>query len=147
MSSEQVVQDFISAYNAHDFDRLTSLLAVNFFFSPEGDVVLPAPAYITASAALTTGFPDFTLTVAHSQVKDDQVIVLMKDSEATHTGRFAYPVPHYPVVQATGNRVHFKGFNWIFTLRDNKIAELRLDMPPDAGMDNVLKQLGVQPPR
>lgn len=146
MSSMQVVQEFVAAINAHDVNRLKSVLAEDFIFRPEGDVRLPAPAYIGTVVALTTGFPDFTLTANTYQIEGDQVVVPMQDNEATHTGRFAYPVPNYPVVEATGRRVHFKGFNWIFTVRENQIAELRLDLPPDAGMDNVLTQLGIQPP-
>ncbi len=146
MSSKQVVEDFIAAYNAHDFNRLRLLLTDDFVFRPEGDVRLPAPAYIVASTAIIEAFSDFTLTASGYQVDGTQVMVSIQDHEATHGGRFAYPVPNYPVVEATGRRVQFKGFDWIFTVRENKIAELQFDMPPDAGMDNVLRQLGVQPP-
>lgn len=146
MSSEKLVQDFIAAYNAHDFDRLKLLLTDDFVFRPEDDVRLPAPAYIVASTAITEAFPDFKLTASSYHVNGVEVTVSIQDSEATHTGRFAYPVPNYPAVEPTGRRIHFKGFNWIFTILANKIAELRLDMPPDAGMDNILKQMGVQPP-
>jgi ketosteroid isomerase-like protein len=141
MAAREVVERYLELLANKDVDRAGEHLAADFIYRPEGDVRVPKDHYLTAVRAIFTALPDFALYISGWQVADDHVSVQV-GGEGTHTGTFAYPVPGFPVVEATGNRVHRPPFEWVFTVDNDQIVELVFHMVPGASARDMLRQMG-----
>lgn len=145
MSFEQIVRETLSAIGAHDLSKAaaytTDDLTVN-----DPALNLPHPldkrAFFAQMNAILQAFPDWKYNVRAITAQNDQVIATV-EAIATHTNPLQ--LLGMPSIPATGRRVCVPD-QFIFTMKDDRIAAITVNSPANGGAAEMWRQLGITLP-
>ena len=90
--------------------------------------------------ALYAGFPDSHYENAPPEIRGDTIVVRWRQG-GTHTGAFV--LPGIEPVLATGKSVQIPEQQFFYTIRGDKIVQIRPDAIPGGAPVGILEQIGV----
>lgn len=133
-------EENIAAWNAHDADRLLSLLSDDIVWHDVGN---PEPlrgkeAVRQFAQGWFSAFPDIELTVKNRVITEDQVAAEVEFA-GTNNGPLQIS-PNTPAIPVTGKKVTGKG-TYFVRIRNGKAVEVHTY--PDAA--GLMMQLGLMP--
>jgi predicted ester cyclase len=147
MTPEQVVRDFLSEFETSGVEKATTYLTDDAVISTVNPPTQGGKAaFIGQGTLIKEAMPDYRWGVQQMTTDGNQVAVKMRWT-GTHTGPFRLSafVPGAPDVPATGKEVSVPD-NFVFTVRGDKISGMHIDSGPNAGLFEMLRQLGVKLP-
>jgi ketosteroid isomerase-like protein len=145
MGAADIIQRYIAAWETQDFDVMDECLADDF------QVVGPAPQplgkrwVVADTKARWAAFPDWKFNMRLVEERGN-VVEMVSRVTATHTGTLVAPIPGMPPIPPTGKAIVQPEEKTIFTLRGDKIVEMRVESVPGGGYPGILKQMGVEMP-
>jgi ketosteroid isomerase-like protein len=142
MHAQQVVEQYLNAVTRGAIEEAAGLLADDLVYQPDEHVRVPKAVYLQAVQAIHTAMPDVTYRISGWRLDGDRVTVNM-GGEGTHTGVFAFPAPGFPVVQPTGKPIRLAASEWVFTVQDEAITQIVVDVAPGGSALDILSQMGV----
>ena len=145
MSVEQTAQGVFAAIEARDFDRALSLLTDDFTFSGATPVPLNKHQWIGVHRALGAAMPDFSFGYQLVKAQGDHVSSSVSLT-GTHTQELVLPMPEFPRVAATGNKIALPKERIELSIKGNQVSALAVESVPDGGLLGILKQMGVAVP-
>jgi ketosteroid isomerase-like protein len=145
MSAADIVRQFIAAWEKQDFATMNDLLAPDF--QAVGAVPHPLDKrwLIADTKARWAAFPDWKF---NARVVEEQgnIVTIITNVVATHTGTLIAPVPGMLPIPPTGKVIRQPEEKTILTIRNNQIVEWKIESVPGGGYPGILKQLGVEMP-
>jgi predicted ester cyclase len=147
MSAEQVVRDFLSAFETDGVDAAVPYLADDMTLQ----VTYPPleggrDEFIGHGALIKAAMPDYRWGVQNMTAVGNQVTVTMRWS-GTHTGMLHLSAfaPGAPDIPPTGKKL-IVADKFVFTVMGDQITGVYVDSPPNGGLTGMLQQLGIQLP-
>ncbi len=141
MSVEQVARDIV--LNMANAEKVKALVTPD---ATASGGVLPKPIPVMEAmkvmAGLTTAFPDLRFDIQQVTVNGNEATVNAVWS-GTQTGPLNLPMPGMQPIAPTGKKVSVKDA-YVFTVRGDKVSQMRVESPADGGIPGALKQLGVK---
>ena len=147
MTPEQVVRDFLAEFETSGVEKATTYLTDDAVITAVNPPIQGGKAeFIGQGTLIKEAMPDYRWGVQQMTTHGEDVTVKLRWT-GTHTGPFRLSafVPGAPDVPATGKKVSVPD-NFVFTVRGDKISGMHIDSGPNAGLFEMLKQLGVSLP-
>jgi predicted ester cyclase len=147
MTPEQVVRDFLTAFEKSGAPAATPFLADNAVVNAVNPPIQGGrDLFIGLGTLLQGALPDYKWGVQQMTTQGNNVTVTARWT-GTQTGPFKLGafMPGMPDVPASGKKVSVPD-KFIFTVTGDKISGLKIDSGPNGGLPEMLKQLGVQLP-
>jgi len=144
MNKRETVQALMDSVQKGDFAAARTMLADDFSFSGPVPEPLNAEAWLGMSASLKAAFPDLNY---HFKVMgaDGDVVKSSAQLSGTHTAPFDLTNMHMGVIPATHKAFSAKVEKTKVTVKANKITTWAVESTEGAGLQAILKQLGVMP--
>ena len=144
MNKRETVQALMDSVQQGDFENVKSMLADDFYFSGPIPEPINKEAWLGMSASLKTAFPDLNY---HFKVIGAEGDVVRSTSQlsGTHSGSFDLTNMHRGVIPATHKAFSAKLEKTKVTVKENKITTWAAEPTEGAGLQAILKQLGVKP--
>jgi SnoaL-like domain len=145
MSNSDVARHAIDLLESQDFDGAAALMTDDFTF--EGPVAEPVDreGFIGLSRAMAAAFPDWTFQARDFRERGDTVTATVNVG-GTQTGTLSLPFLGLPDVAPTGSASATRTRPSQMTVRDGKLAGLRVDPVAGGGVPGILSGLGVSLP-
>jgi len=145
MNPKQLVEDFIQAFEAGDYDTCMSYFADGFEFSGPTPEPLSGAEWIGISRTLKMAFPDikYNLMVAGGEVNQVHVTTQLA---GTHTGDLNLTPMGFGVIPPTGKSFSNPKENGVVTVKGDKFTSYQIEPVEGGGLMGILSQIGVQPP-
>jgi predicted ester cyclase len=135
-----VIATYIEGLKTHDVDRIAQTVSDELeFVTPTK--TLTKNQFLQMLRALYGGFPDWHYDHDPSELCGDTVVVQWRQS-GTHTGTFV--LPGIDPVLATGKRVQIPQQRFFYTVRGDKIVQIRPDAILGGAPGGILEQIGVR---
>jgi predicted ester cyclase len=144
MNKRETVQALMDSVQQGDFVAARSMLADDFEFSGPVPEPINAEAWLGMSASLKIAFPDLNY---HFKVMgaDGDVVKSSAQLSGTHSGSFDLTNMHMGVIPATHKAFSAKLEKTKVTVKENKITTWAAEPTEGAGLQAILKHLGVKP--
>ena len=142
MSAQEVVQNYLSAFKAGDYDKSGSFLADDFTFSGPVPEPVGKDAYVIMKAAFSD--IDYGSGIVGGE---GNVVKVKYQLSGTHTGNLDLTSMGMDVIPATGKTFANKAEVFDFVVEGNKIASISAKPTEGAGLMAILAQIGVQIPQ
>jgi predicted ester cyclase len=146
MSTRDLAEAFIAAFEAGDFDTVASYLSDDFAFSGPTPQPVGKDEWIWMSKALKAGFPDLRYNIRVIGVEGD-VVRTVTQLTGTHTADLDLSFMGMGIIPASGERVLNPQEEGEATVEGNKIVAMHVYSTPETGLAGILTQLGVQLPQ
>jgi len=139
---EQIVRETLATISVHDLDKAAA------YFSDDLAVTDPVlklstpmdkARYIAQLNALFDAFPDWSYNVRATITQGDKVQVIVETS-GTHSNPLQ--LPGLDPIPATAKSFAIVD-QFVFTVTDNLVTAILIDSPPDGGMAEMHRQLGL----
>ena len=143
MKSSELVTTCMTAIESDDFKKAATLLSENFVL--EGPVPKPAgkKEFLDLMRALTGAIPDWAFNM--SRLKEDGNNVELDIAiTGTHTRELNLSFMGMPVTPATHRAIRLPKEHLTVAVKSNKISSIRVRPVPGAGVEGILKQIGVE---
>lgn len=140
MNEMNVVHDLMSGLDTGDLDKVSSLISDDFRF------YLPLPYPIEKLhimgflGTFKKAFPDWSYNFSNASVETGHVRGTVKPG-GTHSNDGS--LPGMPPVLATGKVITLPEIPVDFTVKNNKISELKIDQMPGGNFSNLMENLGI----
>ncbi|GII28994.1 ester cyclase [Planotetraspora mira] len=139
IGDQEVTDELIAAFNAHDVGKAASLFSPRATYVCPGGIAEGREEIASYLALYLEGFPDITLT-PHGKAETGDLVVLEWTVTSTHAGPFLLPTGE--IVPPTGRHVVVRGCD-LRTMDDGLIASQRvyydqLEMITQIGADRPL---------
>lgn len=147
MSAEQVVRDFLSAFEAGGVEPAIPYLATTMRLTMTNPPMNGGrDEFVGQGRVIKQAMPDFKWGVQTLTVSGNQVDVTLHPT-GTQTGVLALSafMPGAPDLPPTGKKVGAPD-HFVFTVNGDKIAGILIDSPAGGGLLGMLGQLGIQLP-
>jgi hypothetical protein len=142
MKASEVVKDFLTAIEKNDFKKAESLASKSCMVEGVGPTNLNITEFLGVHRALNTGLPDFRFNHKITKETTDQVDVTVRLT-GTHKKDMDAPIPGIGTIKATNKQVRMPEESVHFTVKNDKITNMRLQVVPEGGLPGLLKQIGV----
>lgn len=147
MSSAKLVNVFMDALEAKDFDTASSYLADDFLFSGWTPQPLDRAQFITVMGGLKEGIPNLAYnfhTVRDVQdVRQESRVKATVQMMGTQTESFILPPLGTPPIPQMAGSISMPDEQWNYTLENGKIARIVVGHVAGGGIQGLLHQLGV----
>lgn len=137
------LRDYMDGLRAHDLDKIAGTFA--------GDIRFVTPARTMARqqivdflSALYTGFPDWHYDNDPPEDLGDGRWRVKWRQGGNHTADLV--LPGFPTAPATGRRVAIPAHYFYYTVRDERLVEIRPDPVPGGAPRGIFEQIGVTLP-
>lgn len=147
MSTTTIAKAALDAWEAKDLHKTASLLADNFVLTGPAPEPLSKAAFLTFQKVHNDAFADWSFNARDFQ-EQGQVVRITIQITATHTGDFDVSKLGLPIppITATGKSRQWPQETLTFTVEDDKIAGLHVEIGPGGGVVGTLEWLGVKLP-
>lgn len=145
MSVTQLVQTFIDAFQAGDFDTAISMLSQDFQFSGPVPEPINAQQWMAIASIMKAAFPDINYNLNVLEAQGDKARISTQLT-GTHTGDFDLSMMGMGVIPATGKAFSNAKEEGEVTVSEGKLTAWNSPPTEGAGLMAVLAQLGVEPP-
>jgi predicted ester cyclase len=145
MSAEQVVRDFMSAFETKGVQDAIPYIADNVkVVSDNPPIEGGKNEFIGQGSLIKEAMPDYKWGIQNISTQGNEVTVSMRWS-GTHTGTFRLSsfVPGAPDIPPSGKKISVPD-KFIFTVSGNQISGLHIASGPTEGLGAMLQQLGIQ---
>lgn len=134
---------YMDGLRAHDVAKIGSS------FAPDCRFVTPVRTMDNAQTlafltALYTGFPDWHYDNDRPALQPDGTWAVWWRQGGTHTGTLAFP--GFPPVTATNRKVVIPPHNFYYTVRGDRLVQIRPDPVPGGAPRGIFQQVGVELP-
>jgi predicted ester cyclase len=146
MSTRDLAEAFIKAFEAGDFDTVASYLSDDFAFSGPTPQPVGKDEWIWMSKVLKAGFPDLRYNIRVIGVEGNVVRTVLQLT-GTHTADLDLSFMGMGIIPATGGRVSNPEEKGETTVEGDKIVAMHVHSTPETGLAGMLAQLGVQLPQ
>jgi predicted ester cyclase len=145
MNKREIVQSVMDSIQKGDFNNARTLLADDFQFSGPVPQSLNREAWLGISASLKTAFPDLDY---HFNIvgADDDVVRTTSQLSGTHRGSFDLTNMKMGVIPATNKAFSANLEKTNVTVKENKITSWAVESTQGAGLEAILKELGIKTP-
>lgn len=137
-----VLSTYFEGLKAHDVEKIGAAVAEDLSFV-SANRTLTKEQFLGMLRALYTAFPDWHYDYDGPEFRQYVIAVKFRQG-GSHTGTFA--MPGLSPVQATGKIVKIPEHYFFYTLRGDKIVEIRPEPVPGGAPGGILEQIGVQIP-
>jgi hypothetical protein len=145
MEPQELVNEFVSAFNAGDYDKLTGYLSDDFTFSGPVPEPLGAEMWLALSQALKGGMPDINFHL-HTMGGEGNVVNTGTIIEGTHTADLDLTPMGFGVIPASGQSVKLPHEAGKLTVEGDKIKSYEVESTEGGGLMGIMAQIGFQPP-
>jgi predicted ester cyclase len=145
MDTRALVEGFMEAFQAGDFDTAASYLSGDFQFSGPVPQPISGPEWMGMSVALKAAFPDINYNFQVVSVEGD-VVKTSTQLSGTHTGDLDLSAMGMGVIPATGVSFNNPAEEGEATVRGGKMTSLHINSVPGSGLAGILAQIGVEMP-
>ncbi len=140
MTNSDIANKLFAALDAKKWDEAAGYLTKDFKFTGPMPNPLNKDEFIAFQRAIHTGLPDFNHNASvASESKEGEIRGTVK---VTGNHRGVLEMPMIPKIEATNKRVELPKEKWTIQAADGKIKSLHVDVPPDGGFLNLLRQIG-----
>ncbi len=141
MNAKEIVKTLITALQSGAIDLAAQYMTDDFQLVGWMQQPLDRGEFLALQMQLDAGMPDFTYNLSDLNAHDNVVTGLIQIT-ATHTADLAFPQAGIPTIQMTGQAIGLPQVPVEFVLRDDKVAQMKMQNVPGGGMDGLLQQLG-----
>lgn len=134
-----VIWAYIAGLKSHDVDTIAETVSEDLAFVTPAKT-LTKGQFLQMLRALYTGFPDWHYEHAPPELRGAAIAVKWRQS-GTHTGTFA--LPGIEPVPATGRTVQIPEQHFFYTVRGDKIVEIRPEVVRGGAPAGILEQIGI----
>jgi predicted ester cyclase len=134
-----VIRAYMDGLKSHDVDRIAETVSDDLAFVTPTKT-LTKDQFLQMLRALYAGFPDWHYEHAPPELRGATIAVKWRQS-GTHTGTFA--LPGLEPVPATGRMVRIPEHYFFYTIRGDKIVEIRPEAVPGGAPGGILDQIGI----
>ena len=145
MEPQEVANEFVSAFNAGDNDKLSGYLADGFTFSGPVPEPVDAQMLMGLTKALRGGMPDIDFHL-HTMGGEGNVINTGTIISGTHTADLDLTPMGFGVISATGKSVKLPHEDGRLTIEDDKVQSYVIEAIEGGGLMGILAQIGFEPP-
>ena len=147
MSATTIAKAALAAWEARDLDKTASLLADDFVLTGPAPEPLGKAAFLTFQKVQHDAFGDWSFNARDFQ-EQGQVVRITIQITATHTGDFDVSKLGLPIppITATGKSRQWPQETLNFTVKEDKIVALHVEIGPGGGVLGTLEWLGVKLP-
>lgn len=134
-----VIRAYIAGLKSHDVEAIAETVSDDLaFVTPTKR--LTKGQFLDMLRALYAGFPDWHYEHAPPELRGATIAVKWRQS-GTHTGTFA--LPGIEPVPATLRKVQIPEHDFFYTVRGDKIVEIRPEAVPGGAPGGILEQIGI----
>ena len=145
MEPQELANEFVSAFNAGDYEKVSGYLAEEFTFSGPVPEPVDAEMYLGLTKALKGGMPDLDFHL-HTMGGEGNVVNTGTILEGTHTADLDLTPMGFGVIPATGKSVKLPHEGGRLTVEGDKIQSYEVDKTEGGGLMGILAQIGFEPP-
>ena len=142
MTHTQIVQAAFQALESDDALNMAPYLADDFAWHGNLPHDLSKGDFLNLAATAKRAFPDLTFGLKIVKELSRDVIKTTMEPVGTHTGVLL--LPGITPVEPTGIVIALPRQVLLFTLRDDKISRLELEVASGGGLEDLLAHLGVE---
>lgn len=145
MSPVQVVKTFITALQAGEMEEAARFMANDFVERGWTPQPLDGPAFLAMMSALRNAFPDFSFHLSKPRERGDEVEAFISIA-GTHTRDLALPEFGLPLIPYSGVAIQLPQTEATFRVKEDAIAEMRVESLPGGGLNGLLQQIDTELP-
>ena len=145
MSTRDIAEGFMAAFEAGDFDTAASYLASDFQFSGPVPEPMSAQAWFGLSAGMKAAFPDLTYNFRVTGVEGN-IVGTSTQLSGTHTGEWDLSRMGMGIIPPTGKSFSNPAEEGEGVIEGDKIVSLHVYPSEGGGLMGIFAQLGIQPP-
>jgi predicted ester cyclase len=135
------VKRAVACLEAKDVVQATTHIHDDFQFSGFGSDPLNRDQFVSLMKALFTAFPDWSYHPRELRAEADTVRFKTQVT-GTHTGMLAGLDPGMVPIAATGRKIDLPQDQVECTVRDGKVATMKVETPAGGGIARIIAQIG-----
>jgi hypothetical protein len=145
MENSKIVENVLSLMEKNDFVKAETYISKDMKVTGVAPVPLGANEFIGTMKALVTGIPDWKFNYKIGSESKNIVETKLRIT-GTHTREIPSPMPGIKNIAATNKTIRMPEEKVTFTLNNNKIVNLNVELVEGGGIPGLLKLLGVEVP-
>ena len=145
MSPLDIVKTFITALQSGDFEEAASCMADDFVERGWTPQPLDGQGFLALMSSLREAMPDFSFNLSDAHEQDGGVEALIAIA-GNHTRDLALPEFGLPLIPYAGVSMYLPQTHSVYRVKDNKVAEMRVETIPGGGLTGLLQQIDTDLP-
>jgi predicted ester cyclase len=145
MSPVQVVKTFITALQAGEMEEAARFMTDDFVERGWTQQPLDGQTFLAMMSALRNALPDFSFHLSMPRERGKEVEALLAVA-GTHTRDLALPEFGLPLIPYAGVAIQLPQQQATFRVKEDAIAEMRVEALPGGGLNGLLQQIDTELP-
>ena len=145
MSPVQVVKTFITALQAGEMEEAARFMTDDFVERGWTPQPLNGQSFLAMMSALRNALPDFSFHLSKPRERGEEVEALLAVA-GTNSRDLALPEFGLPLIPYAGVALQLPQEQATFRVKEDAIAEMRVEALPGGGLNGLLQQIDTELP-
>ena len=146
MDAKEIVRTWITALQSGAMEEAAEYMTPDFTLVGWTPQPLDQQEFLALQAQLDAGMPDFSYNLSNLHSHHNEVVTALIQVVGTHMAELAFPQLGIPAIPQLGQQVALPQVPVEFTLKEDRVAQMKVQPVVGCGMEGLLQQLDTDVP-